>query len=387
MAEPLKSFFSLALVSRLAAELARVEPSFPIRRFVEEAGDALDGLELMARARQIARAMRHHLPGDYAAALEVIVQSLGPEHAADELLGSGMGPFYYLPHTMFVSEYGLDDFERSLRAQHALTKRFTAEWSIRAFLAKDPERTIAQLREWATDENAHVRRLVSEGTRLRLPWGSRVAWLDANPGRILELLEVLKDDPTALVRRSVANNVNDLGKVHAELTVTTCTRWLRTATPATGALVRQALRSLVKKGHRGALEALGVGATPRVKVVPVDVPRAPVPLGASFRFAFIVLSLAPHDQELVVDYAVHFVKASGSAHPKVFKLRRITLGASESFAFSGKVSLAAMTTRRHYAGLHRVEVLVNGVGFHLGDVEVVPREGGSSSAPDARARR
>jgi hypothetical protein len=131
----------------------------------------------------------------------VLLRSLGPEHASDEpsdeQAGSGMAPFYYLPHTLFVAEHGLDHFELSLRAQYELTKRFTAEFSIRPYIARDPERTFAQLERWARDENPQVRRLASEGTRLRLPWASRVAWLDANPRRVLELLELLKGDPAA----------------------------------------------------------------------------------------------------------------------------------------------------------------------------------------------
>jgi 3-methyladenine DNA glycosylase AlkC len=148
------------------------------------------------------------------------VNRSSPEHATDELVGAGMAPFLYLPHVLFVAQHGLGHFELSMRAQYELTKRFSAEGSIRPYIARDPERTFAVLREWARDSNPHVRRLVSEGTRLRLPWAMRVAWLDRNPQRVLELLELLKDDPTTLVRRSVANNLNDLGKVQPTLLFT-----------------------------------------------------------------------------------------------------------------------------------------------------------------------
>ena len=202
MAEPLKTFFSPALVRRLAAEIALVEPGFPSRAFIKQATASLDELELLDRGKQIAVALGEHLPPSYPDAIEVLLRSLGPEHATDELVGGGMAPFFYLPHVLFVAERGLDHFELSMRAQYELTKRFSAEFSIRPYIARDPERTFAVLREWARDENAHVRRLVSEGTRLRLPWASRVEWLDRNPNRVLELLELLKDDPTTLVRRS-----------------------------------------------------------------------------------------------------------------------------------------------------------------------------------------
>ena len=179
----------------------------------------------------------------------MLLRSLGPEHASDELVGAGMAPFFYLPHVLFVAEHGLDHFDVSMRAQYELTKRFSAESSIRPYIAKYPERTFAVLREWARDRNAHVRRLVSEGTRLRLPWAPRVAWLDANPERVLELLELLKDDAASLVRRSVANNLNDLGKVRPELLTRTCAAWLEDASPERRALVEHALRSAVKRGR------------------------------------------------------------------------------------------------------------------------------------------
>lgn len=370
MAEPLKTFFSPALVRRLAADIARVEPSFPARAFVRRATRGLDELELMARGKHIARALADHLPRDYPEAIAVLLRSLGPELASDELIGGGMAPFYYLPHTLFVAERGLDHFELSLRAQYELTKRFSAECSIRAYIAKDPERTFAQLAVWARDENAHVRRLVSEGTRLRLPWAGRVAWLERNPRRVLELLELLKNDPTTLVRRSVANNLNDLGKLHPDLTVETCRTWSKSASPETKALVRHALRSLVKKGHRGALALLGAGSRPSVVVGRARLSSKSIRIGDEVRFSFDIESTKRRAQDLVVDYAVHFVKANGEPRPKVFKLKRLTLDPNGTACLKSKVSFAQMTTRRHYPGRHFIEVLVNGVPFPLAEFEV-----------------
>jgi len=372
MAEPLKTFFSHALVRRLAADIQRVAPAFSSRAFVRRATTGLDELELLDRGKHIARALSAHLPEDYPQAIEVLLRSLGPEHATDELLGLGMAPFYYLPHTIFVAERGLDHFELSLQAQYELTKRFSAESSIRAYIAHDPERTFAQLKLWVADKNAHVRRLVSEGTRLRLPWASRVPWLDANPKRVLALLELLKDDPTTLVRRSVANNLNDLSKVHSELTVETCRDWLRGASAENKALVHHALRTLVKKGHRGALELLGAGARPRVEIEKVRLSAKSLRIGGELRFAFSIASTARDAQKLVVDYSVHFVKSGGTSRPKVFKLKRITLEAKGAERLEGKVSFAQMTTRRHYPGRHRIELLVNGVAFPLGEFMVRP---------------
>jgi 3-methyladenine DNA glycosylase AlkC len=150
-----------------------------------------------------------------------------------------MAPFFYLPHTIFVAERGLEHFDLSMKAQYELTKRFSAESSIRSFIAKEPERTLAVLRKWATDANPHVRRLASEGTRLRLPWAARVAWLDENPGQVLEIIEFLKDDASTLVRRSVANNLNEMTSYMSfplYETLQTQDRWLLVFMPAACAL-------------------------------------------------------------------------------------------------------------------------------------------------------
>ncbi len=174
MADALKDFFSPAMARRLAASVAAVHPPFDAKRFVADATKGLTELELKARALHMAVALRAHLPRDYREALGVLLASLGPKHATDELEGAGMAPFFYMPHVTFVAEYGLDAFDASMEAQHALTQRFTAEFSVRPFIDRDPERALAFLARWARDPNPHVRRLVSEGTRPRLPWASRV---------------------------------------------------------------------------------------------------------------------------------------------------------------------------------------------------------------------
>lgn len=385
MAEPLKVFFSPDLVRRLADDLADVEPTFPSRMFIADAIAGLEDLELLDRGKLIATALAKHLPPAYPDAIEVLLRSLGPEHATDELVGVGMAPFFYLPHVLFVAERGLDHFEISMRAQYELTKRFSAESSIRPYIAREPERTLAVLREWARDDNAHVRRLVSEGTRLRLPWAMRVPWLDQNPGRVLGLVDLLKDDPTTLVRRSVANNLNDLGKVHPELLIDTCATWLKDASTERRALVEHALRSAVKRAEPGALRLLGFGKRPSVAIEDVRFEPKRVAIGGQVSVSFTVRSTARTSQALLVDLAVHFVKARGSGSPKVFKLKRIELPARGSVELQTRVSLAVHTTRVPRPGAHAVDVLVNGHALRAGSFDVLPERRGG--LPHRRAGR
>ncbi|HYC58369.1 MAG TPA: DNA alkylation repair protein [Thermoanaerobaculia bacterium] len=371
MGDTLKDFFSPSLIRRLASEISRVYPAFRERAFVKRATDGLDELELLDRGRHIARALAGHLPSDYPEAIGVLLRSLGPEHASDELVGAGMAPFFYLPHTIFVAERGLDHFELSLRAQVELTKRFSAESSIRPYIARDPERTFAFLRECTRDANPHVRRLASEGTRLRLPWAQRVAWLDEHPERVLELLEVLKDDPSTLVRRSVANSLNDLGKVRPELLTRTCAAWLEDATPERRALIEHALRSAIKRGDAGALRLLGYANKPKVAIEKATFDPPQVAIGGRVSMSFVLRSKSARPQDLLVDVAVHFVKARGHAAPKVFKLERLVLPARATVELRTSFSLAVHTTRKSQPGVHRVEVLINGDALPAGSFRVI----------------
>jgi 3-methyladenine DNA glycosylase AlkC len=385
VAEALKHFFSPALVRRLADDLRRVHPAFPHRAFVTAACKGLAALELLDRGKLIAQALARHLPAAYPEAIEVLLASLGPEHASDELLGVGMAPFFYLPHVTFVATHGLGHFDVSMRAQYELTKRFSAEASIRPYIERDPDRTLAVLRRWTEDRNAHVRRLASEGTRLRLPWAPRVAWLDANPERVLALLELLKDDPSTMVRRSVANNLNDLGKLHPVLLMRTCARWLDGATVERRALIEHALRSAVKRGDAAALALLGYGGKAAVAIEGVRFEPARVAIGGRVAMTVGLRSTARQRQSLLVDVAVHFVKARGHAAPKVFKVKRVVLAPRARIELRTAFSLAVHTTRVPRAGRHAVDVVINGQATPAGAFQVVARPGSASKkAPTAR---
>jgi 3-methyladenine DNA glycosylase AlkC len=379
MASNLKHFFSPPLVRRLASSVARAYPRFRQRAFIRSACAGLESLELLDRGRHIARALAAHLPPDYPEAVEVLLQSLGPEHATDELLGVGMAPFFYYPHLVYVAEHGLGHFDLSMRAQYELTKRFSAESSIRPFIAKYPERTIAVLRRWAQDDNAHVRRLVSEGTRPRLPWAMRVPWLDENLGRVVELLELLKDDSSTLVRRSVANNLNDVGKLRPDLLARTCAAWLKDASKERRELAEHALRSAVKRGDAAALRLLGYGRRAAVALerVRFDPPR--VAIGGRVSMSFVLRNRWAREQNLLVDVAVHFVKARGNGQAKVFKLKRLALPPRGAVELRTAFSLALHTTRVPRPGLHAVDVIVNGDRKRAGSFEVITRA--PTSAP------
>jgi 3-methyladenine DNA glycosylase AlkC len=369
MAEPLKNSYGPTIPRKIAERIGRVHSAFPAKAFLADVLNGYDELDLMARGRQIARALRRHLPTDFPRAVEILLASAG--HPVTETEDSGISSFIYLPHIFFVSEFGLDHFEVSMRAQYELTQRFTAEFSIRAFLDRHQDATLARLREWTSDPSPHVRRLVSEGTRPRLPWASRLRAFQKDPRPVLALLELLKDDPDLYVRRSVANNLNDIGKDHPELLVETARRWLVDATEGRRWLVRHALRVAVKRGDPDALAVLGYGSKTNVELANAAITPARPRIGGTVKIAFTVVNRAARASRLMVDLRVGFVKASGKTSPKVFKLRAVTLGPGESASVGKTISLAQLTTRKHYPGVHMVEAVVNGRALPMGEFTVL----------------
>jgi 3-methyladenine DNA glycosylase AlkC len=236
-----------------------VHPKFDGKAFHRTALNGLKPLSILQRGHHLARALRNHLPEHYAEAVQILIQSLTPPLTATEDLG--LGVFFYLPHVSFVATYGLDPihnggrdpFELSMLAQYELTRRFSAEFSIRPFLIRWPERTLAQLMQWTRDPDPHVRRLCSEGTRPRLPWAVRIPDFIKDPRPVLPILEALKDDPDLYVRRSVANHLGDIAKDHPGLAFELCEQWLEGATKERKWLLRHAVRHPAKKGIQAAL--------------------------------------------------------------------------------------------------------------------------------------
>ena len=360
----LRDFFNADIVRDIARDLKRADPAFPERRFITAALDGLAPLSLTGRAAHIAHALHQFLPEDFADAAAVLSRSLGPRHAGSDMFG--MAPFKYLPHTMFVAAHGLRHFEESMRLQLELTQRFSAEFSIRAFLTQHPEATYQRLVEWARHDDVHVRRLVSEGSRPRLPWAPRLRHFQQDPAPVLGLLELLKDDPELYVRRSVANSLNDIAKDHPDVAIATARRWLEGASAERRWIVNHALRFLVKQGHAGALKLVGAGAKPKIRLAGVSITPARVRLGGSVICKATLTSASRSPQDLLVDYVVHYVKANGSTSAKVFKLKRVLLPPKHTVPIAIRVKLADLTTRKHHTGRHAIDLLVNGVRFPLG---------------------
>ena len=375
MAEPLKHLLNDTVPPRIAAMVRRAWRSFNTKAFLHQIEPGYESLELMARGQRIAQALQTHLPQDVPRALGVLVDSMDPSMGIDAAGEPDAGDrpysaFLYLPHSIYIGTHGLPHFEAAMAAQHALTQRFTAEFSIRPYLLQHQGATLARLRDWAQDGNAHVRRLVSEGTRPRLPWAPRLPAFQKDPQLALPLLDALKDDPSSYVRRSVANHLGDIAKDHPDLAVGTACTWLQGAPVPREALVRHGLRFLIKRGDAAALDVLGVGHAVALDVRAARVLPARARIGDKVRIEAELHNPTPQPQRVLADLKVHYVKAHGGAAPKVFKLQTLDIPPGATVAVGKTLSLQQMTTRTHYPGSHQVELVLNGRPQPLGQFQL-----------------
>lgn len=372
--EPFKEYFSVALVEAMARHLKRVWAGFDAKGFTRAATKDFKSQELKQRATAIAAALAAHLPKDVPRALKILTASLRPldkagERIADE--SKGVAGWAIWPMGEYVAAHGQEHVAESLAALRELTIRSTSEFAIRPFLARHPKQTLAALKSWLKDPNHHVRRLVSEGSRPRLPWGLRLKSFVADPAPILPLLEALKDDPSEYVRRSVANSLNDIAKDHPDLVAQIAARWLKNASKDRARLVRHACRSLIKAGHAKTLAALGFDSKPKVKLAKFAVTTPKVKFGSHAAFALELRSTGAVLQNIVLDYVIHHRKKAGGTSPKVFKWKTVTLAPKQALVLERRHALRPITTRVYYAGTHRVEVMVNGKVLDGADFELV----------------
>ncbi|MCB9497783.1 MAG: DNA alkylation repair protein [Fibrobacteria bacterium] len=370
MAEPLKNSLPFSLVEDLSHRLAADLPSFDEVSFLERAGNGWDRLELMARGERVAEALREASRLPFPVLAASLGKTLGPELEKTE--GNGMTPFRHLPFSFFLARFGLEFPEEALDAMHGLTRRFTAEFCIRPYLQHHRDRTMARLSIWTRDPSPHVRRLVSEGTRPRLPWASRLREFQQDPSLALPLLETLKDDPHPYVRRSVANHLADIGKDHPRVLFDTARAWWPNGSTDRRKMLEHALRTFIKAGHPEALDLIGYGDTAQVEVSPGSFhPRSPR-RGESTKVTFSIENPSPRSQDLLVDLRLDAMKANGTQRPRVFKLRRLTLGAGSRETLQAQLSFREMTTRTHHPGRHTVFALINGVPHLLGSFTLRP---------------
>ncbi len=350
MAALLKDRYTPAYVDAVARAMRAVAPGFDTDAFRRSVlGHGWSALELKARMRRIAQALHQHLPGAYRTQLAALKKA-APSFGGFEAM--------YFPD--FVEQFGQHDFVASMSALEHFTRYSSSEFAVRPFIAREPARTLTLMRRWAQHADEHVRRLASEGSRPRLPWAMRLPQLIADPTPIVPILERLRADPSDTVRRSVANSLNDIAKDHPQLVIGLAQRWLG-ENALTDALLKHACRTLLRRGHQGALALFGHHDAVALRVAAFRLGTSRLPIGADLAFAFTVRLAQDEPARLRLEYAVDFVKANGSASRKVFKIGERTVGPDVPLRIARRHRFRDFSTRRHYPGPHRITIIVNGV--------------------------
>lgn len=351
--------FNLAFYEDYARVFGNTDRNFNSVQFLADVTKDLELLSLNGRLRNTSVVLRKHLPQDFEQALKVL-------YAVAPSLRRGYTALV-LPD--YVALYGKDHFDQSMEALRYFTTFGSAEFAIREFLKTDLEKTLQTMLQWAEDDNVHVRRLASEGSRPRLPWSFKLDAIIKDPSLTRGILERLNQDPELYVRKSVANHLNDHSKDNTSYLLELLNGWDRSH-PNTSWIVKHASRSLIKKGHPGALELFGFEKDLKIDINVLSIAKTRLSLGDTLQFDFTLSSREVEAQKLVVDYAIHYVKASGATSGKVFKLKELLILPGQTVGISKKQLIQDFTTRKHYPGMHKLEILVNGkmmatAGFEL----------------------
>ena len=356
MAEQLKNKLNISAVNELGSLIHSVWPDFAVTEFIETASLKLDTLELKARADYLAKSLHVYLPHDYIDAINILLEAA--ESLRDEHF-SGWAHYLAWPLIDYVALYGLEHRSVSFAALEKLTSLFTAEFAIRFFLKAHFDETYQQMLLWAEHDDEHVRRLASEGIRPRLPWAPQLTELRHDPTPIWLLLEKLKNDSSQYVRRSVANNINDISKDHPQWVIDVCSQWQKNASENTRWVIRHAMRSLVKQGITDVYPLLGFSHSVNIEQAQLRLSQSVLQLGETLVLELGMLS--KQTQYLVLDYKIRFVGAGGKiSREKVFKWKNIHLSEGQYFQLEKRHSLKKISTRQYYPGTHEVECLLNG---------------------------
>ena len=348
MPEPLKNLYNTDLIARLCGILLSHHAKFNTKDFTQSVFDQTwEDKELKQRMAHISVCLHDYLPPEYPQAIEIL------KKISVELEG-----FEYMFFPGFVELYGLDDYQTSIDALEHFTQYSSSEFAVRPFILKYRTRMIDQLKVWAKSSNHHVRRLASEGSRPRLPWARALAIFKQEPLPILPILEMLKNDESQYVRRSVANNLNDISKDNPDVVIQIAKNWLGD-NQNTNWIVKHACRTMLKKGDPEVMSIFGFVKPNHLKVIDFRVQDSVIE-GGKLNFSFKIQALEGELDKLRIEYAIDYLKKNGELSRKIFQISE-SLNTGQEKSINKSHSFRRVSTRVHYLGTHGIAVICNGV--------------------------
>ena len=375
MAEPLKNMYNEDFLRQFSEKVHAVYGTFDTEEFIAKViDDTWDALALKARMRRIAEILGRYVPPRYEEALGILFS------IDEDCIGF---PYLFFPE--FVVVYGQEEehWALSMKALERFTVRSSAEFAVRTFLMKDPERMMRQMEEWSKHPNEHVRRLASEGCRPRLPWGEALSMFKRDPAPVLRVLELLKADPSLYVRKSVGNNLNDIAKDHPAVVIETARRW-KGVHLDTDWIVRQGCRTLIRKTDPEAMALFGyaqtAGAASLTTYASLSVEPLALSIGGSCELRYKLCIKEGEPLHIRVEYGIDFVKFRGHTSRKIFLLSDKIVPGGAQLSAARTHRWLDLTTRRYYPGEHRISLLVNGreaaytvISLEVGNKKIISR--------------
>lgn len=362
----IKDIYNKAFYERLAASLESVVPNFNSGGFMKAIlSAAFYQMEWKERVQHTTKVLHDFMPKNFAEStklMELIVEQLRADGFGEQGL-----VFMFLPD--YIATYGLDDFENAVRALEFLTQFISAEFAVRPFLLKYGDLMMAEMLRMSTHSNHHVRRFASEGSRPRLPWGAAIPALKKDPTLILPILENLKNDSSEYVRRSIANNLNDITKDNPHVVISIAKKW-KGSGKETDAIIKHACRSLLKSGHPEILSFYGLDAS-NLSVIDFKIETPKIKIGGEVEFSFLLKNEDKIERYIRLEYTLYYLKNNGALAGKVFKISEKSYPAGAEVKIKRKQSFKLITTRKFYAGHHKLAIMVNGLQTEIGDFELL----------------
>lgn len=367
MPELLKNRYNHESIRELALRIKAVYRSFQTDDFVSSIMDETwDQLELKARMHQITINLGKYLPKDYEQALGILDQVIAGYPA-------GFNDFTLMYFPEFVEVYGQDEchWDLSMAALERYTPSSSSEFAVRPFIISHETRMMQQMAVWARHDNEHVRRLASEGCRPQLPWGQALTSFKKNPLPVLDILRQLKADPSLYVRKSVANNLNDISKTHPDMVARIAADWYG-KNGYTDWIVKHGCRTLLKKGSRDVLRLFGFADAGCVDVSGFSLGDDSISIGDDLTFSFKIK--AQKDARIRLEYGIDYVKANGRRNRRIFQISELFLKGNGTKYYTKSHSFADASTRKHYPGTHSVTLIVNGAESGTLEFEVYVKQ-------------
>lgn len=350
MAEPFKNSYNKELIDRIAKALKIEHKNFDTKLFNETViNNAWESKELKERMRHIAVSLNTVLDLPFLESLNILTK-----------IANKFNGWAVITFIDFVEVYGLEYYNESVKALGYLAQFSSSEFAVRPFIIKYPDKMMAQMLKWSKDKNHHLRRLSSEGCRPRLPWAMALPDFKKDPSPIIPILENLKDDESEYVRKSVANNLNDISKDNPGLILDIIKDW-KGKSKNTDWILKHGSRTLLKQGNHEALEIFGVPSKINIDVLNLRVHKNKIRIGENNEFSFVIHSKEKNSIKLRLEYFIYYVKSNGSLSKKIFKISETNYAPNERREILRKISFADNSIRKHYPGEHKISVVCNGV--------------------------